>query len=59
MTIHLYAHRYQSGDLVGCGRMSEVYRGRDLRMGRDVAIKVLRADLARDPSAQSRFRREA
>ncbi len=59
MTIHLYAHRYQSGDLVGCGRMSEVYRGRDLRMGRDVAVKVLRDDLARDPSAQSRFRREA
>ena len=39
--------------------MSEVYRARDLRMGRDVAVKVLRADLARDPSAQSRFRREA
>src|SRR6478752_3347729 len=59
MTIHLYANRYQSGDLVGCGRISEVYRGRDQRMGRDVAIKVLQDDLARDPSAQSRFRREA
>ena len=59
MTIHLFAHRYQAGDVVGYGRMSEVYRGRDLRMGRDVAIKVLRADLASDPSFQSRFRREA
>ena len=39
--------------------MSEVHRGRDLRLGRDVAIKVLRADLARDPSFQARFRREA
>ena len=59
MTIHLFAHRYQAGDVVGYGRMSEVYRGSDLRMGRDVAIKVLRADLARDPSFQNRFRREA
>src|SRR6476661_7315401 len=59
MTIHLYANRYQSGDLVGRGRMSEVYRARDLRMGRDVVVKVLRADLARDPAAHTRFRREA
>src|SRR6476620_1218295 len=59
MTIHLYANRYQSGDLVGRGRMSEVYRARDLRLGRDVAVKVLRADLARDPAAHTRFRREA
>jgi serine/threonine-protein kinase len=39
--------------------MAEVHRGRDVRLGRDVAIKLLRADLARDPSFQSRFRREA
>src|SRR5690349_23061145 len=39
--------------------MAEVFRGTDVRLGRDVAIKVLRADLARDPSFQARFRREA
>src|SRR4051794_27214000 len=39
--------------------MAEVHRGRDVRLGRDVAIKLLRADLARDPSFQGRFRREA
>jgi serine/threonine-protein kinase len=39
--------------------MAEVHRGRDVRLGRDVAIKVLRADLARDPSFLNRFRREA
>src|SRR5690349_2913193 len=39
--------------------MAEVFRGTDVRLGRDVAVKVLRADLARDPSFQARFRREA
>ncbi len=51
--------RYQIGETLGFGGMSEVHRGRDMRLGRDVAIKVLRADLARDPSFQARFRREA
>jgi beta-lactam-binding protein with PASTA domain/predicted Ser/Thr protein kinase len=51
--------RYQVGETLGFGGMSEVHGGRDLRLGRDVAIKVLRADLARDPSFQARFRREA
>ncbi|WP_166442294.1 Stk1 family PASTA domain-containing Ser/Thr kinase [Nakamurella flava] len=59
MTGQLLGDRYQVGDTLGFGGMSEVHRGRDLRLGRDVAIKVLRADLARDPSFQSRFRREA
>jgi serine/threonine-protein kinase len=39
--------------------MAEVHRGRDLRLGRDVAIKTLRSDLARDAIFQMRFRREA
>ena len=59
MTGQLFGDRYQVGDTLGFGGMSEVHRGRDLRLGRDVAIKVLRADLARDPSFQARFRREA
>ncbi len=59
MTGNLLGDRYQVGDTLGFGGMSEVHRGRDLRLGRDVAIKVLRADLARDPTFQTRFRREA
>jgi len=59
MTGQLFGDRYQVGDTLGFGGMSEVHRGRDLRLGRDVAIKVLRADLVRDPSFQTRFRREA
>ena len=55
----LFGERYQLGETLGFGGMSEVHRGRDLRLGRDVAVKVLRADLARDPSFQNRFRREA
>jgi serine/threonine-protein kinase len=39
--------------------MAEVHLGRDIRLGREVAIKTLRADLARDPAFQARFRREA
>jgi serine/threonine-protein kinase len=39
--------------------MAEVHEGRDLRLGRRVAIKILRPDLARDPAFQARFRREA
>ena len=51
--------RYQLGAVIGHGGMAEVHRGRDVRLGRDVAIKLLRADLARDPTFQTRFRREA
>lgn len=55
----LLSNRYELGDTLGYGGMSEVHRGRDVRLGRDVAVKVLRADLARDPTFQLRFRREA
>ena len=58
-TPRLFSERYELGEVLGFGGMSEVHRGRDLRLGRDVAIKVLRADLARDPQFQMRFRREA
>ncbi|HTI76004.1 MAG TPA: Stk1 family PASTA domain-containing Ser/Thr kinase [Mycobacterium sp.] len=51
--------RYELGEILGFGGMSEVHLARDLRLHRDVAIKVLRADLARDPSFYLRFRREA
>ena len=51
--------RYEIAELIGRGGMADVYLGRDIRLGRSVAIKVLRPDLARDPLFQSRFRREA
>ena len=55
----ILAGRYEVGDLIGRGGMAEVHIGYDTRLGRTVAIKILRADLARDPSFQTRFRREA
>ncbi len=55
----LLGARYELGDPLGHGGMAEVLRGRDVRLGREVAVKVLRPDLARDPSFQTRFRREA
>ena len=51
--------RYEIGELLGRGGMAEVHIGRDSRLGRTVAVKMLRPDLARDPSFQARFRREA
>jgi len=55
----LIGDRYELGELIGYGGMAEVHLGRDRRLNRDVAIKVLRADLARDPAFLNRFRREA
>jgi len=51
--------RYELGELIGRGGMADVFRGLDTRLGRTVAIKLLRPDLARDPQFQARFKREA
>lgn len=50
---------YEIAAQIGAGGMGEVYRARDTRLGRDVAIKVLPAALAHDPVTLSRFQREA
>lgn len=51
--------RYELGELLGRGGMAEVRHAVDSRLGRPVAVKRLRADLATDPTFQARFRREA
>ncbi len=53
------AGRYQVGDLIGRGGMADVHVGTDARLGRRVAIKLLKPSLANDPAFRSRFRREA
>ena len=53
------AGRYELGNLIGRGGMADVYEGVDTRLGRTVAVKLLKSDLANDPAFEARFRQEA
>ena len=55
----LLGGRYQLGQMIGTGGMADVYIAQDQRLSREVAIKILRSDLAKDPAFVSRFRKEA
>ena len=55
----IFGNRYKIGEMIGTGGMADVYIGDDQRLSRKVAVKVLRSDLARDPSFLARFRKEA
>ena len=59
MMNQLLGGRYQLGEMIGTGGMADVYIAQDTRLARQVAVKVLRSDLARDPSFVARFRKEA
>jgi serine/threonine-protein kinase len=53
------ATRYRLVELLGQGGMATIFRGHDVQLGRDVAVKVLRAEYGRDPAFVARFRQEA
>jgi serine/threonine-protein kinase len=53
------ANRYRLVELLGMGGMATIYRAHDVQLGRDVAVKVLRAEYGRDPAFVARFRQEA
>ncbi|WP_125614169.1 Stk1 family PASTA domain-containing Ser/Thr kinase [Specibacter cremeus] len=58
-TLRVLNGRYELGDLLGRGGMADVYKARDTLLGRTVAVKLLRTDLARDAQLHARFKREA
>lgn len=51
--------RYQLGEMIGTGGMADVYIAQDQRLSREVAVKILRSDLAKDSTFVARFRKEA
>ena len=55
----MLSDRYRVDELIGRGGMASVYRGRDLTLGREVAIKILKRELADDSAFRTRFRLEA
>ena len=55
----ILGERYQLGQMIGTGGMADVYLAQDLRLSREVAVKILRSDLARDPAFVARFNKEA
>lgn len=55
----MIADRYELGEVIGTGGMSDVYAATDTTLGRQVAVKMLKADMARDENFRERFRQEA
>ena len=55
----IFGDRYEIGALIGAGGMSDVFIAKDIRLNREVAVKVLRSDLNREQTFVTRFRKEA
>ena len=58
-TGRLLGGRYEVRDVIGRGGMADVYLGVDARLGRQVALKILKSTLSSDPTFRNRFRLEA
>ena len=59
MNSRVFNSRYEIGEMIGTGGMADVFIAEDTRLHRKVAVKILRSDLARDPSFVARFKKEA
>lgn len=57
--MNILAGRYELAEVIGTGGMSEVFAAKDTLLGRDVAVKMLRPEMARDINFRERFRKEA